>query len=312
MDTVAELRDMLFDQPGYKKVLDTDTAYKAVDYIETYTGRKFFPLRPSVEAVTIIDIAHHLSQQCRYSGATRFFYSTAQHCVLLATYAAKVMHASTLDCLQILMHDAAEAYLVDIPRPIKQHMPEFRMWDKRINDTIREWLWLSDEPMPSFQDEIDSRIIVDERAQVMSDSGNDWGHNLEPLGVQITPWHSYHAEQQFLVLYAAWTHHLSGGTHNYVRANWNVPLTDIKFQPWATMGTDVPIRSAEDEPVGWSPNNLAADLLEVDFRGGCGRVRLRDDNGMMVRDPEGGQYPRAATKWVHGNFVLEPGNKNGI
>jgi hypothetical protein len=275
--------------------LDTDTAYKAVSFIETYTGRAFFPLDPNPKDITIIDIAHHLSNQCRYSGATTWFYSTAQHCCLLADYVEE-KGGSPLDCYQILNHDNPEAYLVDLPRPVKQFMPEFRIRDKKINDVIRPWLGLGDLPIPPWQDELDSRIIVDERAQVMSDSGNDWGHDLVPLGVIIEPWTSVIAEQQFLARYAKYSYKLFG-THQYLRSGWGVPL-DCTFTdfPFKTLGSDM--------APGQTDTKVITDLMEVDFRGGVGRVVVRSPNGMMVRDTSAGRFPRPAWKWIHGRFDL--------
>lgn len=280
-----------------KQMLDTDTKYKAVSYIETYTGRPFFPLHPDPKDVSIIDIAHAQSNQCRYSGHTTWFYSTAQHCCLLADYVEKQMKGTPLDCLQILMHDAAEAYLVDIPRPVKQFMPEFRVWDIAINNCIRSWLGLENESIPTWQDDIDSRIIVDERAQIMSDSGNDWGHNLEPLGIEIAPWFPYIAEQQFLMRYATYSKQIFG-THQYLRSDWGLPTRCVvKEFPFRTGGSDIEQRG-DVEP------KLVTDLLEVDIRGGCGRVAIRSPNGMMVRDTTAGKFPRPAYRWVHGSFEL--------
>ena len=280
-----------------EKKLETDTAYKAVNYIETYTGRAVYPLSPKVEDVSIIDIAHHLSQQCRYSGATSWLYSTAQHCCLLADYVEKVMKGSPIDCLQILIHDAAETYLVDMPRPIKQHMPEFRMWDRAIQMCVRSWVGLGDVPLPPWQDDLDSRIIVDERAQVMSDSGNDWGHDLEPLGIVVEPWFPVHAEQRFLMRYAKYTHQIFG-KHQYLRSGWGIPThATFKEFPFKTEGGDVAQQGAVDP-------TLLTDLVEVDLRGNVGRVALRSPDGMMMRDTQAGKFPRPAWKWVRGNFEL--------
>jgi hypothetical protein len=276
--------------------LDTDTKYKAVSYVETYTGRAFFPLEPQVKDVSIIDIAHHLSNQCRYSGAPSSFYSTAQHCCLLADFVQK-RWGTPLDCLQILMHDAAEAYLVDMPRPVKQFMPQFRDWDHAIQMCVRSWLGLDGVPIPTWQDELDSRIIVDERAQVMSDSGNDWGHDLEPLGIEITPWAPVLAEQQFLIRYAAYSkgHY---GTHQYLRSRWGLPTGCVfKEFPFKTLGGDVALRGDVDP-------KMITDLAEVDLRGGVGRVALRSPDGMMIRDTKAGRFPRPAWKWLHGSFEL--------
>lgn len=274
-----------------------ETVYKAAEFIETYTGQPFWPLHPSPENVSIIDIAHNLSNQSRYSGATSTFYSTAQHCCLLTNYVEKVRKGSPLDCLQILMHDCAEAYLVDIPRPVKQHMPEYRKWDKAITFVVREWLGLGKIPIPEWQDELNSRIIVDERAQLMSDSGLDWGHALEPLGILIEPWSSRVAEQQFLIRYANFTKMIFG-KHQYLRSGWGVPThATFKEFPFRTAGSDT-AQKGEAEP------KIITDLMEVDLRGGVGRVALRSPNGMMVRDTAAGSFPRPAWKWIHGIFDL--------
>lgn len=263
-------------------LLSTDTKYAAAQFIETYTGRAFYPLAPSIEAVSIIDIAHALSNQCRYSGHTAFFYPTAQHCCLLAEY---VVHTggSALDALQILMHDGAETYLVDMPRPVKQHMPVFRQWDHAIQYVIREWMGWGNLPIPSWQDELDSRIIVDERAQIMSRSGNDWGHNIEPLGIRIEPWTPEEAEQTFLTQYAAYSHAVYG-SHQYLNAEWGIP---------AKLHHSASSDHAEVE-----------DVMEVDVRGGVARIKLRDQDGRMVRDPKAGAFPTPDFQWLHGKFQL--------
>jgi hypothetical protein len=281
-------------------LLDTDTQYKAVNFIETYTGRAFWPLEPKVEDVSIIDIAHNLANQCRYSGATQFFYSTAQHCCLLADYVEQ-HGGSPIDCLQILMHDAPETYLVDVPRPVKQFMPEYRKWDKAINDVIRAWLCIGHLPIPTWQDELDSRIIVDERAQVMSDSGLVWGHDLEPLYLRIDPWLPAVAEQEFLMRYATYAKAVYG-THQYLRSGWGIPTKcTFKEFPFGTLGGDVPMRGAFD-------SKQITDLVEVDLRGGVGRVALRSPDGMMVRDTKAGRFPRPAWRWLHGKFELTSPN----
>ena len=267
--------------------LVTDTKYRAATFIETYTGRAFDSLHPDPNLISIIDIAHALSNQCRYSGHTERFYSTAQHSCLLADYAGRYRSADPASCLQILMHDAAEAYLVDIPRPVKQFMPEYRSWDHDIQMAVREWLDFSALPMPPYQDEIDTRIILDERAQVMSQSGLDWGMSeMEPLGIVIKPWTAAWAEHQFLMRYATFTYAVYGA-HQYLNERWDE--VRVNYHETASDVEDV------------------ADLVEVDFRGKVGRIKLHTPDGMMVRDPEGGQWPRAASRWVHGTFTLVTG-----
>ena len=78
-------------------------------WIQTYTGRQFWPLDPRIEDIDIHDIAHALSHQCRYSGHCLRFYSVAEHSVLLSH------HVAGEHMLWALLHDAWEAYLAAIP-----------------------------------------------------------------------------------------------------------------------------------------------------------------------------------------------------
>jgi hypothetical protein len=264
--------------------LPTDTRYKAATFIETYTGRAFWPLNPSIDALSIIDIAHALSNQCRYTGHVRYFYSVAQHCCLLSKWVAD-HGGDALTCLQVHMHDAPEAYLVDIARPVKQYMPEYRVWDHKINDVIREWMGWKDLPIPGIVDDLDSRIIVDERAQLMSpEQKNDWGHRLKPVGVKIEPWSPVQAEQTFLMQYAAYSKEVYG-THQYINHAWGIPIK-VFFE------TISDVR----EPT---------DIMEIDIRGHVARVRVRDSDGILVRDPAGGAHPRVQGEWMHGRFEVQ-------
>jgi hypothetical protein len=274
--------------PALKHSDATDT-YRAATFIETYTGRAFWPLDPvrSKDALSVIDIAHALANQCRYSGHVRWFYSVAQHCCLLASFAVEQRGADPLTALQILMHDAPEAYLVDIPRPVKQYMPQYRVWDHAINDVIREWMGWSGIPIPEIIDDLDSRIIVDERAQLMDPAQrNDWGHKFEPVGVEILPWTPAEAEKQFLIQYAAYSKAVYG-TYQYINHEWNLPV-----KVFHETGTD--LASSKD----------IIDLVEVDIKGHVGRVRVKDGEGILLRDTMGGVFPRALTEWKHGKFEI--------
>lgn len=88
------------------------------EYIRTFTGRQFWPLDPRADEVEIKDIAHALSNMCRFNGHTKRFYSVAEHCVRVADL-FRVEGKFGYPGLLALLHDAAEAYLVDLPRPVK-------------------------------------------------------------------------------------------------------------------------------------------------------------------------------------------------
>jgi uncharacterized protein len=107
--------------------------------IRTYTGKFVDPFNLRPEDIDIDDIAHALSNQCRFAGHTTHFYSVGQHSL-------NVM--SRLEWpLKIygLLHDAAEAYLIDLPTPIKDQLPEYREAEHRAMLVIAEALMLEPE-----------------------------------------------------------------------------------------------------------------------------------------------------------------------
>lgn len=152
-----------------------------MSWIQTYTGKKFYPLDPRVEDIDIEDIAHSLSMQCRYNGHCTSFYSVAEHCVLLS-HAVDPEHALTA-----LLHDAAEAYLSDIPRPIKPHLEGFRERESALDHAIAEKFGLP-YPWPEQVKDYDFRILFDERADIMRPCEHDWEIEGEPLGVRVEGW----------------------------------------------------------------------------------------------------------------------------
>lgn len=92
-------------------------------WIQTYTGRQFWPLDPDPEHVDILDIAHALSNVCRFTGHVSRFYSVAEHSVRVCRR-VRELGGDTQTQLWALLHDASEAYLSDIARPVKRQ-PEF-------------------------------------------------------------------------------------------------------------------------------------------------------------------------------------------
>lgn len=100
-----------------------------------------------------------------------------------------------------LLHDASEAYLSDIARPIKPHVKGYYDLEKAIERKIAEKFDL-EYPWPSLLKEIDTRILLDERAQAMNPSKNVWGmDHMEPLGIKIGFWRPSHAQAEFLKRY---------------------------------------------------------------------------------------------------------------
>ncbi len=94
-------------------------------YMKTYLGIKLNPLNPDEKDIRIEDIAHALSYICRGNGQVSHFYSVGQHCINAAKEAIAREESSRV-ILAALLHDASEAYMSDVIRPIKQFLPKYK------------------------------------------------------------------------------------------------------------------------------------------------------------------------------------------
>lgn len=165
-------------------------------WMQTFGGTAFDPLNPVLEDIHISDIAHHLSLTCRYSGAVQRFYSVAEHSVLVAR-AVPPEHFRWG-----LLHDATEAYIADLVRPIKHRMPEYRAVEDNLMAFICTRFGLPLDCPPEVHD-ADLRIVVDEKAALLGPEPKPWNAiaGCEPLGVEVTGWLPEVAEQMFLASY---------------------------------------------------------------------------------------------------------------
>ncbi len=164
--------------------------------MQTATGRQFWPMDPRPNEVFIEDIAHALSMICRFGGHCLRFYSVAEHSVLLARSASPEFKRWAL------LHDAAEGYLVDIVRPVKQMLPEYAAMEARVMRAIelRFDLHLG---MPAQVKALDRRILMDERAQNMAPTADKWEIDVDPLGVQLQFWSPERAKREFIQMFLA-------------------------------------------------------------------------------------------------------------
>ncbi len=166
------------------------------DWMQTFTGRQFWPLDPRPDEVEILDIAHALANLCRYGGHCRRFYSVAEHSVLLTRAVAPEYR------LLALLHDASEAYLVDLPRPVKLSMPEYKAIEQVVMVAICERFGLALPGLDANRalGRFDRRILLDEQAQNMATPPVAWSatEGLDPLGVTLRFWKPDEAEFWFL------------------------------------------------------------------------------------------------------------------
>lgn len=150
------------DAPAY-------SAGREGDWIQLISGEPFWPLDPRLGDIQIDDIAWALSMLCRYGGHVKRFYSVAEHCVMVSRIVPPEF------ALWALLHDATEAYLVDLPRPIKHCMPDYKKHEQRLERVIAERFNLP-WPMPAEVKDADTRMLLVERDQLLAASRLAWGY----------------------------------------------------------------------------------------------------------------------------------------
>lgn len=154
------------------------------DYIETYTGKKFFLLEPRPRDVCLEDIAHALSLMPRFNGHTKVFYSVAAHSLHVEEMAHAVLRGQETDdpkaLLACLLHDAAEAYVGDMVQPLKRSMTAYKGVEKKIEDTILESFNLKHDDVPDFLKNLDNIALMTEAWHLMPSKGSFFSVRAEP------------------------------------------------------------------------------------------------------------------------------------
>jgi len=165
-------------------------------WILTYTGRRFWPLDPHPDDIDLVDIAHALSNLCRFTGHTSEFYSVAQHSYLVSVLCDKYP-------LYGLLHDASEAYLLDLATPIK-HLPqleEYRNAERWLQGMILLQFGIRDIEIPAEVKECDMAAGIIEGLSFMpEDSGAFWTVNGDMFKdrPKIVAWDPKVAEARFM------------------------------------------------------------------------------------------------------------------
>lgn len=154
--------------------------------IQLYSGVYFDPLNPDPALITIEDIAHALSLQCRYAGHCRYHYSVAQHCCLV--------HDAVNPHLRrwALLHDADEGLgLPDLPTLVKRdpRMAAYREAQAAIMRAVVERFGLDPATCPPEVDLADRRMLATEWKMLKLPGyiGPDWpepyhGYHVYPVG----------------------------------------------------------------------------------------------------------------------------------
>lgn len=182
-----------------------DSRWHDGTWMQTIGGRRVSIVHPHPEDLDVEDIAHALSMQCRYNGHVKKFYSVAEHSVLVARLLEDAGYSPDVQFVGLL-HDAPEAYVGDLIRPVKvlcgdYHKVEERMW-------VRAFVPRFDLPavMPDAVKWADNLALFMERRDLLAAPPAEWVGEHE-LASQVRPWATHalpptRAKEDFLDWFA--------------------------------------------------------------------------------------------------------------
>jgi len=175
------------------------------NYITTYSGVKFYPIDPRIEDFVLEDIAHALSQVNRANGHTVVPMSVAQHAVNVATVLKQLGYDVRTQFIG-LNHDNSEAYMADIPSPVKEWLPDYAKLEKKVQDIAYEWCGLGKVTDEEYEivNLVDKAMFPVECRYVLPHAN----HPVDPLlqDMVIVPWSVEKAKAEFIKLW----HELKG------------------------------------------------------------------------------------------------------
>ena len=172
-------------------------------YISTFKGNRFYPAEPRIDGIDMEDIAHGLAYQCRFNGQTRAFYSVAQHSLMVAALVPPALHKAAL------LHDAAEAYLGDMVKPLKLLVPDFNRIEAAVTELIAAAFGVDFSDYAQIK-QADLVALATEKRDLMPNSTEPWSYlaGIAPLAQPIEPLGPQQAKDAFL---AAWQRCGGGG-----------------------------------------------------------------------------------------------------
>jgi uncharacterized protein len=160
------------------------------------SGAWFDFCAPASSDFTIEDIAHGLANICRYSGQCSSFYSVAEHSILVSETAIGFE-------FEALLHDAAEAFLGDITRPLKQMLPEYKRIEANVERAILDRFGV--KSLPSQVKKADLRVLAAEQKQIMPEGTDGWvrGQKVDPAPIVVRHLPPQEAKRVFLERFEA-------------------------------------------------------------------------------------------------------------
>jgi 5'-deoxynucleotidase YfbR-like HD superfamily hydrolase len=222
--------------------------------VRTYSGIYFDFLNPTIDMINIEDIAHSLSNQCRFNGHLPNFYSVAQHSVHCAEMVSEPYK------LQALLHDASEAYIVDIPKPIKPYLTNYKDMEDKIMYLIAEKFGF-DYPFSQEVKKADEDRLIFEWENIFL---------AKPYKSKSLCWSNDYAKNRFLLMFDELTK-----KNNNIKINTHQKMTKENLktsEEWQKLTPSIVVI----DPDGWDRTNFQYSWFEE-------KVSLETYNARLFR-----------------------------
>ena len=182
-------------------------------WMQTYSGHAFVIANPTPDQIFLEDIAQALSNQCRFAGHCLKYYSVAEHSVHVCNRVQELLDIEGVTegqrqaLAMALLHDAAEAYLLDMPRPIKyeEGMEFYRELHKKTMKVILEKFGLLKPDVTIITLDVvgairqaDNEMLATEAEQIMAPHPREWDPLPDPIDLELGCWRPERARDVFL------------------------------------------------------------------------------------------------------------------
>ena len=161
-------------------------------WIQTVSGKRVDLPIPKPEQIDIYDISWSLSMKCRFNGQCQSFYSVAEHSVRVSELCRPDLE------LAGLLHDANEAYLPDIPRPVKELIPEYKEIENLMEEAINKKYGITLTPEDKVAVKKADNIILATEGRDLMGNTEGWGLTETPSIYKVMCWTPEYARARFL------------------------------------------------------------------------------------------------------------------
>lgn len=193
--TEQEIAQAIEAARGLYRIAASIIGERTGHWMQTISGKKFYPLDPDPEAIDIFDIGYALARVCRFGGHCRPFYSVADHSIRVSE-AIRQASGTREEQLFGLLHDAAEAYLGDVVWPLKQapELAGYKTIEKRVEQVILQKFGLPIEQPPIVK-RYDLVLLSTEKRDLMSENDGvgrqaDASKEARAARSELGAWHS--------------------------------------------------------------------------------------------------------------------------